>query len=136
MEMMYDMSVQIHYGLVFVWMGVLLFNAAMVQFAVQVPVYVRRARIAMPMSVMTLFALAFTGAIMMAAKHLHFTPENIAMIVLVIVLTVMESRRYKTMRRLRVKVENALELYRPWALKLLGIEMALTLAMTAWMTAV
>jgi hypothetical protein len=135
MEMMYNMSVQIHYGLVFVWMGVILFNAAMVQFAVAVPAYVRRARIFMPMSVMTLFALAFTGAIMMAAKHLDFTPENVAMIVLVVVLTVMESRRYKTMRRLRVKVADALEVYRPYALKLLGVEGALTLAMTGWMAA-
>ncbi len=133
MDMMYDASLQIHYGLVFIWMGIIAFNAAMVQLSVNAAVYVRRARIAMPFSVMALFAIAFTGAVMMAAKHLDFTVENVAMIAAAIVLTVLESRRYKVLRRLRTKVDDALELYRPFALKILGAELLLTLAMTLWM---
>jgi len=133
MEMMYKTSLQLHFGLVLVWMGVILFNAAMVQFAVQAPEYVRRARIAMPFSVMAIAAMAFTGTVMMAAKHLAFSIENIAMILVTVMLVVLESRRYKSVRRLRTALEDALHLYRPYALKLLGAEFVVTLLMTVWM---
>lgn len=131
--MMYTTSLQLHFGLVLAWMGVILFNAAMVQFAVQAPEYVRRARIAMPFSVMAIAAMAFTGTVMMAAKHLAFTLENIAMIIVTVMLIVMESRRYKTVRLLRTNMDDALQLYRPYALKLLAAEFVLTLLMTVWM---
>ncbi len=134
MEMMYNTSLQLHFGLVLFWMGVIAFNMAMVQFATQADIYVRRARIAMPFSVMAIFAVAFTGTVMMAAKHLDFTIENIAMIVTTVLLVIMESRRYKTLRHLRIKAEDALALYRPFALKLLAAEMAVTLFMTVWMS--
>jgi len=131
---MYITSLQLHYGFVLVWLGVIAFNAAMVQFAVRTPEYVRRARIAMPFSVMAIAAMAFTGTVMMAAKHLDFTLENIAMILVTIVLIVLESRRYKTVRRLRTKLADALTLYRPFALKLLAAEFVLTMLMTVWMS--
>jgi hypothetical protein len=131
---MYTMSLQLHFGLVLVWLGVIAFNAAMLQFAVQLPDYVRRARIAMPFSVMAIAALAFTGTVMMAAKHLDFTLENIAMILVTVVMIVLESRRYKTLRRLRTKVADALALYRPYALKLLAAEFGVTMLMTLWMS--
>ena len=133
METMYNTSMQLHFGLILVWLGVIAFNAAMVQFAVQAPDYVRRARVVMPFSVMAIAATAFTGTVMMAAKHLSFTLENVAMIVVTVVLIVLESRRYKTLRRLRTKLADALALYRPFALKLLAAEFALTLLMTIWM---
>jgi hypothetical protein len=131
---MYTMSLQLHFGLVLVWLGVIAFNAAMLQFAVQLPDYVRRARIAMPFSVMAIAALAFTGTVMMAAKRLDFTLENIAMILVTVVMIVLESRRYKTLRRLRTKVADALALYRPYALKLLAAEFGVTMLMTLWMS--
>ena len=130
---MYNTSMQLHFGLILVWMGVIAFNAAMVQFAVQAPEYVRRARVAMPFSVMAIAAMAFTGTIMMAAKHLSFTLENVAMIIVTVMLIVLEARRYKTLRRIRTKLADALTLYRPYALKLLAAEFALTLLMTVWM---
>jgi hypothetical protein len=130
---MYITSMQLHFGLILVWMGVIAFNAAMVQFAVQAPEYVRRARIVMPFSVMAIAAMAFTGTIMMAAKHLEFTLENLAMIFVTVLLIILEARRYKTLRRLRTKLGDALALYRPYALKVLAAEFALTLFMTVWM---
>lgn len=130
---MYNTSLQLHFGLVLAWLGVIAFNMAMLQFAVQADVYVRRARIAMPFSVMAIFAVAFTGTVMMAAKHLDFTIENIAMIAVTVILVILESRRYRTLRRLRIKAEGALDLYRTFAIKLLAAEMAVTLFMTLWM---
>lgn len=131
---MYTTSLQLHFGLVLAWLGVIAFNAAMVQFAVQAGEYVRRARIAMPFSVMAIAAIAFTGTIMMAAKHLGFTLENIAMIVVTVMLIILESRRYKTLRRLRTKMADSLSLYRPYALKLLLAEFIVTMLMTVWMS--
>ncbi|MBD3801011.1 MAG: hypothetical protein IE886_06125 [Campylobacterales bacterium] len=131
---MYSMSLQLHFGFVLVWLGIIVFNGAMLQFAVQASDYVRRARVAIPFSVMAIAAMAFTGTVMMAAKHLEFTLENIAMILLTVVLIVLESRRYKTVRRLRTKLPEALGLYRPYALKLLGAELVLTMLMTVWMS--
>lgn len=131
---MYNTSLQLHFGLVLAWLGVIAFNMAMLQFAVQADVYVRRARISMPFSVMAIFAVAFTGTVMMAAKHLDFTIENIAMIAVTVLLIILESRRYRTLRRLRIKAEGALDLYRTFAMKLLAAEMAVTLFMTLWMS--
>ena len=131
---MYTMSLQLHFGLVLVWLGVIAFNAAMLQFAVHPSEYVRRARIAMPFSVMAIAALAFTGTVMMAAKHLAFTIENVAMIIVTVLLIVLEARRYKTVRRLRTKLSDALKLYRPYAFKLLSAEFVLTMLMTIWMS--
>ena len=130
---MYTASLQLHFGLVLFWMGIIAFNAAMLQFAVRAPEYVRRARIAMPFSVMAIAAIAFTGTVMMAAKHLAFTLENVAMILITVAVIVMEARRYKTVRRLRTKMAEALPLYRPFGLKLLAGEFALTLLLTVWM---
>lgn len=130
---MYNTSMQLHFGLILVWLGVIAFNTAMVQFAVRAPDYVRRARVAMPFSVMAIAAIAFTGTVMMAAKHLSFTLENVAMIVVTVIMIILESRRYKTLRRLRTKLADALALYRPFALKLLAAELALTLLVTVWM---
>ncbi len=133
MDMMYNTSLQLHFGLILAWMGVIVFNMAMVQFALRAPDYVRRARIFMPFSVVSIAAMAFTGTVMMAAKHLSFSLQNISMILVIVFLIVLEARRYKTLRRLRTKLENALTLYRPYALKLLAAEFMLTLLMTAWM---
>lgn len=133
MDMMYNASIQIHFGLIVALMGVMGFNAAMLQFAVQGATYVRRARIAMPLSVSLIAGVIFTGIVMMAAKHLDFTLENIAMIAITLFLIVMESRRYKRLRRMRTSEEGALNAYRPYALKLLGAELAVTVVMTFWM---
>jgi len=131
---MYSMSLQLHFGFVLVWLGIIVFNAAMLQFAVQAPDYVRRARIVMPFSVMAIAALAFTGTVMMAAKHLNFTLANIAMILITVLMIVLEARRYKTVRRLRTKLPEALGLYRPFALKVLAAEFTATMLMTVWMS--
>lgn len=131
---MYNASLQLHFGLVLIWLGVIAFNAAMIQFAVQAKDYVRRARILMPASVMAIVAIAFTGTVMMAAKHLSFTLENIVMILATIALIILESRRYKTLRRLRTKLADSLAIYRPYALKLLAAEMGVTLLITLWMS--
>ena len=134
MEMMYSAGIQIHYGLILALMGIIGFNAAMLQFAVNPAAYVRRARIAMPLSVMLIAAVTFTGIVMMAAKRLDFSFQNSAMILLTLLLIVLESRRYKALRRINPAQENVLTPYEPYAFKLLLTELAFVLVMTYWMS--
>lgn len=133
MEIMYNTSMQLHFGFVMVWLGIIAFNVAMLQFSLRAGEYVRRARLVMPFSVMAIAALAFTGTVMMAAKQLVFSFENSAMIVLTLGLIILEAKRYKSFRRMRVTGADALAHYRPVGFKLLGIAFAFTMMMALWM---
>jgi hypothetical protein len=86
-----------------------------------------------PLEITVLGSLLFTGVVMMAAKHLEFSIENIVMIILGIVLIVLESKRLKTLKYLSVKKEHAFEVYKPYARTILQIEFALVLLMSLWM---
>ncbi len=136
MEAMYSMGIDIHYFGVIVLMGVVVFNIAMLAFSQQVVRYAKRMRIVMPVSATLLALILFTGAVMMAAKHLSFTLPNIAMIVISIVIIVLEAKRYKTLkRRTDIAQEGAFEGYKAKAFRFLGIELFLLVAMSAWMMA-
>lgn len=70
---------------------------------------------------------------MMAAKHLAFTLENIAMIVVSVVLIVLEAKRIKTLKYLDVKKEHAFGAYKPIARTFLQIEFLVVAFMGLWM---
>lgn len=136
MDEMYVMGREIHYFGVVVLMGMVVFNIVMLGLSNQLVDYARRMRIAMPMTATMIALVLFTGAVMMAAKHLAFTLPNIAMIVIGIVMIVLEAKRYSTLkRRTDVRAANALSLYKAKAFPLLGVQMVLLLAMTGWMMA-
>ena len=136
MEAMYATGLGIHYFGVIVLMGVVVFNIAMLAFSQQVVRYAKRMRIVMPVSASLLALILFTGAVMMAAKHLAFNAPNIAMIVIAVVMIILEAKRYKTLKRQTdISREGAFEGYKSKAFRFLGIEMALLVAMTGWMMA-
>jgi hypothetical protein len=87
----------------------------------------------MPLSSMAIGVAAFTGVVMMAAKHLDFTIENIVMIFIAIVLIILETKRAKMLRFLNPKKERALEAYKPFGLKILYIEFVLIVLISLWM---
>lgn len=87
----------------------------------------------LPLTYSILGVVLFTGTIMMAAKHLSFSVENIAMILLSIVYIVLEVKRVKTLRYLDMKKERAFEAYKPFARRILQIEFILVAAISAWM---
>ncbi len=71
---------------------------------------------------------------MMAAKHLHFTFANSAMIAIAIIMIILEAKRYKTLKRKTdITQEGAFELYKKKAFRFLGIEISLLIAITFWM---
>jgi len=134
MEAMYTMGLEIHTVGVIVLMGVVMFNIMMLALSNQVIRYAKRMRIVMPISASLIALILLTGMIMMAAKHLHFTFANDAMIVVGIVMIVLEAKRYKTLkRRTDITQEGAFALYKRKAFRYLGIEMVLLLSVTLWM---
>jgi len=86
-----------------------------------------------PLGMTLIGSLLFTGVVMMAAKHLDFTLENIAMIIIGIVLIVLEAKRLKALKYLNAKKEKAFDAYKPFARTLLQIEFVLVLLMSLWM---
>lgn len=115
-------------------MGVVLFNIMMLALSHHVIRYAKRMRIVMPISSSFIALILFTGAVMMAAKHLSFTLANVAMIVIAIVMIILEAKRYKTLKRKTdITQEGAFAEYKKKAFRFLGIEMSLLLVMSIWM---
>ncbi|MFK5937226.1 MAG: hypothetical protein QM497_02410 [Sulfurimonas sp.] len=86
-----------------------------------------------PLSTTTLGFSIFTGVIMMAAKHLDFTLENIVMVIVSVVMIVLEVKRIKALRYLNEKKEKAFDAYKPFARRLLQIEFILVMLVSLWM---
>ncbi len=86
-----------------------------------------------PLTYTTLGYVIFTGVIMMAAKHLDFTLENIVMIIISIIYIVLEVKRVKSLRYLDPRKERAFEAYRPLARTILQIEFMMVLVISIWM---
>ncbi len=134
MEAMYTTGLNIHYFGVIVLMGVVVFNIVMLTLSHHLIRYAKRMRIVMPISGSLIALILFTGAVMMAAKHLEFTLANIAMIVIAIVMIILEAKRYKTLKRKTdITQEGAFSEYKQKAFRFLGIEMGLLGTMTIWM---
>jgi 4-amino-4-deoxy-L-arabinose transferase-like glycosyltransferase len=134
MEAMYKTGLNIHYFGVVVLMGVILFNMMMLALSHHVIRYAKRMRIVMPISSSFIALILFTGAVMMAAKHLSFTLANVAMIVIAIIMIILEAKRYKTLKRKTdITQEGAFAEYKKKAFRFLGIEMSLLLVMSIWM---
>ena len=87
----------------------------------------------MPLSSTAIGVAIFSGTIMMAAKHLDFTLENVVMIIISVVLIVLEAKRAKTLKYLSVKTQNSLEVYKPYGIKILYIELVVSVLISLWM---
>jgi len=127
------MTIGIHAFAVWALIGVVGFNLAQLLAADNIYRYAKKMRIMMPVSSSLIAAVIFTGAVMMAAKHLSFTAQNIAMIVFSVVLIVLEAKRYKLLKATDAREEDAMAAYRRTGLRILGAELVWSLAITAWM---
>ncbi len=86
-----------------------------------------------PLTFSTLGVVLFTGVIMMAAKHLHFTLENIVMIFIGVFYIYLEVKRLKALKYLDMRKEHAFAAYKPFARTIFQIEFALVLVISVWM---
>ena len=86
-----------------------------------------------PLSNTVLGFTIFTGIIMMAAKHLDFTIENIAMILIAIIYIALEVKRLKSLKYLDSSKERAFEAYKPIARTILQVEFLMVVIISIWM---
>jgi hypothetical protein len=75
----------------------------------------------------------FTGVIMMAAKHLDFSLENIAMILLSLIFITLEVKRVKSLKYLSDTKDHAFNAYKPIARTILQVEFLMVLIISIWM---
>ncbi len=133
MNEMYDMSIVTHNFGVMGILAVIFINVMMLLGAKELNAYRRKMMLFTPIGSTMLGVVLFTGVVMMAAKHLEFTVENIVMILIGIVLIILEARRMKKLKYLNSKDEGVFEKYKSEAMTILQIEVALVLAISAWM---
>jgi len=86
-----------------------------------------------PVTFSILGLVIFTGVIMMAAKHLDFTLENIVMIILSVIYIFLEAKRVKSLKYLSITKDHAFNAYKPLARTFLQIEFVLVLFISLWM---
>jgi len=133
MNEMYDMSIVTHnYGVMLV-LGMILVNLYMLLSTKDIKKYKRKHTLFMPIGMTMVGVILFTGIVMMAAKHLDFTIENIVMIFFVTALIGLENKRSSTLNLLDLSVENAFENYKKYAIKIFAIEVLMVLSISAWM---
>ena len=134
MEALYSAGLEIHFVGIVVVFAVVLFNGVMLALSKQVVRYAKRLRIVMPISISLIVITIFTGIVMMAAKHLHFTFANVAMIVVSVIFIILEIKRYKILKyQTDIKQENAFLEYKSKAFRILGLEILLLTIMSTWM---
>lgn len=133
MNEMYDMSIVTHNLSVIGILIVVFINLVLLLSTTDIKKYKRVMSLFTPIGSLAIGGVIFTGIVMMAAKHLHFSVENIVMILFAIGVISLEVLRAKTLKRLSILQENALGDFKIFATKLLLLEVAATLLISAWM---
>jgi hypothetical protein len=134
MNEMYHLSIGIHDAGVLILVGLFLLNMLLLATAREIVPYAKRMRMLMPLSSSMIAVVIFTGMVMMAAKRLDFTLENIVMIVFSVVLIVLEAKRYKTLkRRTDITQPGAFGEYKRKAMKLMAIALGGSVLISLWM---
>ena len=133
MNEMYSMSIDIHDFGVLAFLAIVIINMVLLQRATDIIKYAIRMQIYMPISTTAIAIIIFTGMVMMAAKHLSFTIENIVMIIFSVALIFLESKRYFSLKHINRRAENAFGLYKAKAMKIMAIELVVTSLISVWM---
>lgn len=134
MNEMYNMGLDLHSIGTIVLLVVVFMNLFLLLSAKELPKYKRSMSIVFVPFTLVIFGLVlFTGIIMMAAKHLDFTLENLVMIFLSIVYIALEVKRIKSLKYLNAKKERAFDAYKAYSRRILQIEFIMILAISIWM---
>jgi len=133
MNEMYEMSIVTHYYSVIGVLAVVIGHLIMLIKAKDVSKYARAFNISMPLGMMVLSAVIFTGVVMMTSKHLDFTLANIIMIIIAVIMIILENIRSSSLKDDNKEEKNAFENYKKVAIKILLLETLLILSISAWM---
>jgi hypothetical protein len=133
MNEMYDMSIVTHnFGVIGILIVVLI-NLVLLFSATDIKKYKRVMSLFTPIGSLAIGSVIFTGIVMMAAKHLDFSVENITMIIFALSILFLEVTRARRLKRLSELQENALADFKAFATKVLLLEVLITLLISAWM---
>lgn len=130
---MYDMSIVTHNWGVMSVLGVIFINIFMLFGIKNLAKYTRAVSLFTPIVGTTIGIVIFTGVVMMAAKHLDFSVQNIVMIIFAIILIYLEVKRSLRLKQLNKKEVNAFESYKSYALKIFVLEILVILSISLWM---
>jgi len=131
---MYSMGLNLHSLSSIAVLAVIFLNLYMLMSYQNLKKYKRVHSIFLWPTTFTIYGLTlFTGVIMMAAKHLEFTLENIIMIIVSIVYITLEAKRISSLKYLSITKEHAFNAYRPIARTILQVEFFLVLLISTWM---
>ena len=134
MDQMYAMGVNIHSIGVIILILAMVANLVAVKKAEDIGKYKRlRSVVLLPLNSMLVAAAIFTGTLMMAAKHLDFTLENILMIIIAITLIIKEVRRSKALKHIDDDDPVDLMLYKQFASRIIYFELSLVISISIWM---
>ena len=133
MNEMYNMSIVTHYYGVVAVFGVIFLNLYKLRQADNLADYRRFNTLFNPIGSTFIGSVIFTGVIMMAAKHLDFTIENILMIIISIYVIVLEVKRSKKLKYIKNDNHEGFSLYKKEVYKLFAIEFILVLSISIWM---
>lgn len=130
MQEMYQMSINIHYIGVLALIAVVLLNIVILKMSQDIVAYSTKMRPLMPISSSLLALILFTGAVMMAAKHLDFTLQNVVMILFALLYVGLDIYRYKL---LKSSARDGFKMYRTATYRIFTIELISLLLIVAWM---
>lgn len=133
MNEMYDMSIVTHNWGVMSVLGVIFINIFMLFGIKNLAKYTRAVSLFTPIVGTTIGIVIFTGVVMMAAKHLDFSVQNIVMIIFAIILIYLEVKRSLRLKELNKKEVTAFESYKSYALKIFVLEILVILSISLWM---
>jgi hypothetical protein len=133
MNEMYDMGIVTHnWGVMFV-LAAIFINIFMLFGIQNLAKYKRAMLLYTPIAATAIGTVIFTGVVMMAAKHLDFTVENIAMILFALTLIYLERKRAKALRGTSQKEADSFKNFKSYALNILLLEIFVTLGISTWM---
>lgn len=130
MNEMYELSIVAHYYSVLGVVVMILLNMFFVYKMGNIILYKRQMSIFSPISILPLSSVIFTGVVMMAAKHLDFTLENVMMILFAFAMIILEVKRARVIKY--VKGDSVKELQKN-LYTILMIEILLVLSISIWM---
>jgi len=133
MNEMYNMGIVTHYYGVVAVLGVILLNLIMLKKANNIEKYKRFNTLFNPIASIFIGTVIFTGVIMMAAKHLDFTIENILMIAIAVYVIVLEVKRSKKLKYIKNDNLEGFGLYKKDVYKLLFTEFMMVVIISIWM---
>ena len=132
MNEMYEMSQNIHIYSVIALIVLLLLMIAMHKVKGDFSKFVKNIKIAMVFHLSLLGFVVLTGTIMMAAKHLSFSPANLLMIVSVFIVIALEIKRNKALVKVIKFKMMSEESYKRLGFRYQSIELFLLLGVSAF----